>query len=106
MTSEEIIRSLSDARAARAAALALDEPARELAEKVGADEAVEIFRRVAAREIKVGGFLTHVGEAVARADLENQFVLLPVLYRLLVKYETLLEQHRAKAPITTFPPPE
>lgn len=106
MRKEEIIQAFTFGRTARSAAAALEGQARELEAQVGPEEAIEIFRRVAAREITVGGFLTSVGEAVGHADLENQFVLLPTLYRLLAKYPTLLEQHRAKPPITTLPPSE
>ena len=106
MTRQDIVQALAYGHAARAAAAALDEPARALEAELGPAEVVEVFRRVAAREIVVGGYLTSVGEAVTHADLENQLVMVPFLCRLLVKYETLLQQHRAKPSITTFPPDE
>jgi hypothetical protein len=91
------------------AQLASDElatPALALAESLDWQEAREIFRRVANRELTAGGFLTAFAESAARADLENFVLLLPTCYKLLAKYPTLLEQHRAKPALTTFPPEE
>lgn len=59
-----------------------------------------------AREITVGHFLTRVGDCIGSADLENKVLMLPLLYRLLAKYPRLVEDHRAKPALTTFPPNE
>lgn len=106
MTREEVIGALSDVGSAAHAADALRVQATALALELRWDEGVEIFRRLAAREITAGGFLTSFAEAVAKADLENQVLLAPTCFLLLAKYPHLLEQHRAKPAITTFPPSE
>lgn len=106
MTREEVIAALTDVDGARRAADALDEHARALEHVVGWEEAAEIFRRVGAREITAGHFLTSVGEAVGSADLENKVLMLPTLYRLLAKYPRLIEDHRKTPVLTTFPPSE
>ncbi len=69
-------------------------------------EVREVFRRVAAREITAGGFITSFAEASSRADLDNFVLMLPAAYKLLCKYPHLLEQHRAKPAVTEFPPDE
>ncbi len=99
----DVLIALTDYDAASAKSRMLETPALRLVEELDWREAVEVFRRVAAREITAGGFLTRFGEAVATADLENQVLLLPTIYKLLAKYPALVEQHRAKAPLTGFP---
>lgn len=106
MTSEDVIAALTDVAAAARAADALRVQATALALELNWDEGVEIFRRVSAREITAGGFLTAFAEAVAKADLENQVLLAPTCFLLLAKFPHLLEQHRAKPTVTSFPPSE
>jgi hypothetical protein len=95
---------LFDYESASAESRSLESPALELAGAVHWSEAVEVFRRVAAREITAGSFLTNFGEAVAAADLPNQVLMLPTIFKLLAKYPQLLDQHREKPSITAFPP--
>lgn len=92
-------------RAAEASA-GLAQPALKLAAEFEWHEVREIFRRVAANEIAAGGFLRRFAEAATAADLENFAILLPNCYKLLAKYPHLVEQHRAKPAITSFPPEE
>jgi hypothetical protein len=102
----QALRELIDFDAAREASRALEAPALALCSVVGDEEALEIFRRVGAGEIKTGDFLRSFGEAVAAADLPNKALLLPTCYKLLAKYPYLLERHREKPSITSFPPDE
>lgn len=106
MTREDVIRALTDVGAAARAADELRVRAIALALELNWDQGVEIFRRVAAREITAGSFVTAFAAAVAQADLENQVLIAPTCFLLLAKYPHLLEQHRAKPPIITFPPSE
>lgn len=103
---DDVINALTDYDAAQRASNELASPALELAEELAWEEALEVFRRVAANEITAGSFLTRFAAAVAAADLENRVVMLPTVYKLLVKYPALLEQHRARPAITEFPPSE
>jgi hypothetical protein len=101
-----LIGEMTDFNAASARSAILEPFAMSLAEVYEWQEVREIFRRVAAREIKVGSFLQSFADAAAHADLENFVLLLPTAYKLLAKYPTLIEQHKAKPPITEFPPNE
>ncbi len=98
MSSEmiNVLNALTDEDAADQASYRLEKPALFIASYMSRAEVFELFRRLAARELTAGDFVTRFAETISVADLENKVLLLPTAFKLLAKYPHLREQHQAK----------